>query len=107
MALKNYGGCHKKQGNLEEAENQLEKAERVAERELEENHMCKVMVKTELVLLYEEEEGKEDQMKEAMKEGLQMCYKLDQTVERLSNKREIREFLDRDPKTFPVEKYPR
>ena len=47
MTLKNYGVCHKKQGSLEEAENQLEKAERVAERELDEDHMWKVMVTTD------------------------------------------------------------
>ena len=35
MTLKNYGVCHKKQGNFKEAENQLKKAERVATIELD------------------------------------------------------------------------
>jgi len=61
--------------------------------------MWKVMVKTEQALLYEEE-GKEDQMEVAMKEGLQMCYKLRQTVEQLGNKHLIRKTLFRYPKLF-------
>ena len=106
LTLKNYGVCHRKQGNLEEARNLLEKAEQVAERELDEDHKWKVMVKTEQALLYDEE-GKNDQMEVAMKAGLEMCYRLGQTLERLGNKHLIREFLDRYPKTFPGEKYPR
>ena len=39
MTLKNYGICHKNKGNFEEARNLLEKAERVAERELDEDHV--------------------------------------------------------------------
>ena len=108
MTLKNYGVCHKKQGNLEEAENQLEKAERVAERELDEDHMWKVMVKTEQAILYEEE-GKTDQMVVAMKEGLQMLYRLGQTVQQLGNNHLIRKILD-DPRyqeLFPKEQHPR
>ncbi|XP_020630596.1 uncharacterized protein LOC110067590 [Orbicella faveolata] len=103
LTLKNYGACHKKKGNFEEARNLLEKAERVAERKLDEDHMWKVMVKTEQALLHEEE-GKEDQMEVAMKEGLQMCYKLRQTVEQLGNKHLIRKTLNRYPKLFPKEK---
>ena len=108
MTLKNYGVCHKKQGSLEEAENQLEKAERVAERELDEDHMWKVMVKTEQALLYEEE-GETDQMMEAMTEGLRMLYRLEQTLEQLGNKHLIRKILNdsRYQKLFPKEQYPR
>jgi len=106
LTLKNYGICHLKKGNFEEARNLLEEAERVAERELDEDHMWKVMVKTELALLYEEE-GKKDQMEEAMKEGLQMCYGLRQTVEQLGNKHRIRQTLNRYPELFPKEQYPR
>ena len=101
MTLKNYGVCLRKQGNLEEAENELEKAERVAERELDENHMWKVRVKTEQAVLYKVQ-GKIDQMEKAMKKGLQMCYKLGQTVEKLGF--EIRETLDSYPELFPKEK---
>ena len=103
LTLRNYGVCHKNKGNFEEARNLLEKAERVAERELDEDHMWKVMVKTEQALLYEEE-GKKDQMKEAMKEGLQMCYRLGQTVETLGSKHLIRKTLNRFPELFAEEK---
>ena len=106
VTLKNYGVCHKKQGNLEIAENQLQKAERVAERELDEDHMWKVMVKTEQALLYEEEE-KKDQMEVAMKKGLQMCYRRGQAVEQLGNKHRIRKTLNRYPELFPKGKYSR
>jgi len=106
LTLKNYGICHLKKGNFEEARNLLEEAERVAEKELDEDHMWKVMVKTELALLYEEER-KKDQMEEAMKEGLQMCYGLQQTVEQLGNKHLIRQTLNRYPELFPKERYPR
>jgi len=45
LTLKNYGVCHKNKGNYEEARKLLEKAEHVAKRELDEDHMWKVMVK--------------------------------------------------------------
>ena len=106
MTLKNYGLCHKNKGNFEEARNLLTKAERVAERELEDDHMWKVMVKTEQALLYDEE-GKTEQMEEAMKKGLQMLYRLKHTVEKLKNKHLIRETLNRHPELFPKEEYPR
>ena len=106
LTLKNYGICHKNKGNFIEARNLFEQAERVAERELDEDHMWKVMVKTEQALLYEEE-GKKDQMEEAMKEGLQMCYRLGQTIEQLGNKHLIRKTLNRYPELFPKEQYPR
>ena len=106
LTLKNYGVCHKKKGNFEEARNLLEKAERVAERELDEDHMRKVMVKTEQALL-DDEERKNDQMEVAMKEGLQMCYRLGQTVEQLGNKHLIRKILNDNPQLFPEEQYPR
>ena len=106
LTLKNYGVCHKNKGNFEKAKTLLQKAERVAERELNEDHMWKVMVKTEQALLYEEE-GKKDQMEEAMKEGLRMCYRLRQTIEQLGNKHLIRKTLNRYPELFPKEQYPR
>ena len=105
LTLKNYGVCHKNKGNFEEARNLLEKAERVAERELDEDHMWKVMVKSEQALLYEEE-GKKDQMEVVMKEGLGMLYRLGQTIEQLGNKHGIRETLNRYPELFPKEQYP-
>ena len=106
LTLKNYGVCHSKQGNLEEARNLLEKAEQVAERELDEDHMWKVMVRTQQAILYGEE-GKNDQMEVAMKAGLEMCYRLGQTVEQLGNKHLIRKILKDNPQLFPEEQYPR
>ena len=105
LALKNFASCHKSKGNYEKARNMFERAERAAERELEKDHMWKVMVKTEQALLFDEEE-KEDQMVAAMKAGLEMCYRLNKTVEGLGNKRLIRKVLDRHPETFPKDEYP-
>ena len=106
LTLKNYGVCHKQKGNFEEARNLLEEAERVAERELDEDHRWKVMVKTDQALLYEED-GKKDQMEVAMKEGLQMCHRLQLTVGQLGNKHLIRKTLNRYPELFTKEQYPR
>ena len=104
MTLKNCGVCHRRQGNLEETKNQLEKAERVAERELDEHHMWKVMVTTEQAIMYEEE-GETDQMVVAMTEGLQMLYRLGQTLEQLGNKHLIQKILKnpRHKELFPKE----
>ncbi|XP_022807807.1 uncharacterized protein LOC111344812 [Stylophora pistillata] len=106
LLLKNYGSCQMSNGNYEEARALLEKAELVAERELVEDHMWKVRVKTELAILFHKER-KEDQMIEAMKNGLEMCYRLENTVEELGNKREIRKVLNGHPEKFPKDKYPR
>lgn len=51
---------------LKKQKNQLEKAERVAKIELDEDHMWKVRVKTEQAVLYKEE-GKIDQMERQWK----------------------------------------
>lgn len=106
LLLNNYGSCQMSNGNYEEARALLEKAELVAERELVEDHMWKVRVKTELAILFHKER-KEDQMIEAMKNGLEMCYRLGNTVEELGNKREIRKVLNGHPEKFPKDKYPR
>ena len=105
LTLKNYGICHKIKGNYEEARNMFERAERVAERELKSDHMWKVMVKTHQALLFDEE-GKEDEMVEAMKAGLAMCYRLSKTIEDLGNKHLIWKVLDRHHEKFPMDKYP-
>jgi len=95
LILKNYGVSHVNEGNFEEARNLLEEAERVAERELDEDHSWKVMVKTKQALLYEKE-GKINQMEVVLKEGLQMCYRLGQTaVEKHGS--DIRRILYRHP----------
>lgn len=106
LTLKNCGICHSSNGNYEEARKFLEKAERVAERELENDHKWKVMVKTEQALVFYKE-NKEEEMIEAMQNGLEMCYRLGMTVKDLGNRHQIREVLDRHPEKFPKDKYPR
>ena len=106
LTLKNCGSCHSSNGNYEKARKFLERAERVAERELENDHRWKVMVKTRQALVFDKE-NKEDQMIEAMKSGLKMCYKLGKTIEDLGNKHEIRKVLHRHPNKFPKDEYPR
>lgn len=68
--------------------------------------MWKVRVKTEQALLYEEE-GKKGQMEVTMKKGLEMCYRLGQTVEKLTSRHLIRKTLNRYPQLFPVKQHPR
>ena len=104
--LKNLGSYHSSNGNYEEARIALERAELVADRELENDHMWKVRVKTEQALVLDKE-NKEDQMIEAMQNALEMCYRLGKTIEVLGNKDEIRKVLDRYPEIFPKDKYPR
>ena len=106
LTLKNCGFCHSSNGNYEKARKFLERAERVSERELENDHRWKVMVKTQQALVFDKE-NKEDQMIEAMKSGLKMCYKLGKTIEDLGNKHEIRKVLHRHPNKFPKDEYPR
>ena len=106
LTLKNCGSCHSSNGNYGEERKFLERAERVAERELENDHRWKVKVKTEQALVFDKE-NKEDQMIKALKSGLKMCYRLGKTIEDLGNKHEIRKVLDRHPKKFLKVKYPR
>ena len=106
LTLKNCGFCHSSNGNYEKARKFLERAERVAERELENDHRWKVMMKTQQALVFDKE-NQEDQMIEAMKSGLKMCYKLGKTIEDLGNKHEIRKVLHRHPNKFPKDEYPR
>ncbi|XP_068679879.1 nephrocystin-3-like [Montipora foliosa] len=121
LTLKNYGICHMKKGNFEEAENLLLKAELVCERELENaDHTWKVMVKTHLGVLYHEmadkqenepsvREGLLNKMEASMKEGLDMCYRLNndqKSINHLGNKSLIRKVLTLYPERFPKELYP-
>ena len=87
LTLKNYGVCHMKNGNFEDATSLLQRAESVAERELEKDHMWKVMVKTQLAIVhYKVTNAREmeppmkqlvlDKMEASMKEGLDMSYRL-------------------------------
>ena len=121
LTLKNYGGCLMEKGNFEEAEKLLLKAELVCERELEKEHTWKVMVKTQLGLLYHEMADKQEneesireellsKMEASMKEGLDMCYKLNngqKSINNLGSKKLIWKVLSLYPKRFPEDSYPR
>ena len=106
LTLKNCASCHSSNGNYEEARKFLDRAESIADTELEKDHMWKVRVKTEQALVFDKE-NKEDKMIEAMKNGLEMCHRLGKTIEDLGNKYEIRKVLNRHPEKFPKDKYPR
>ena len=119
LLLKNYGSCHEKEGNFEEAETLLLEANLVCDSEIEGDHKWKVSVKTELALLYyktarsKETEGdnKEEllsKMEKLMKEGLDMCYRLNdnkKSINRLGNKKRIVQVLKSYPRRFERESY--
>ena len=121
LTLKNYGVCQMQKGNLREAKKLLEKAELVAERELDKDHRWKVMVYTEQAFLYHKEVNEQDleasikeellyQMEASLKKGLDMCFRLNdgnRDIERLGNKHLIREILNLYPERFPEKQYPR
>ena len=108
LMLKNYGICQIKNGNFEKGEKLLLKAESIAERELEENHRWKVLVKTEQAVFYKKA-ARIQEMEAALKEGLEMHYKIAEkrTLDGLGNKRVIHRILDCYPELFPQEQYPR
>lgn len=91
-----YALCHQKKDNYKEAINILTKAKEVAETELEEDHKWKVMIETQLALLHECI-GNVKEAKEIMSKALEMNERLNQALNQLSNKKEIKEFLDRHP----------
>ena len=99
LTLKNYGLCHKENGNYEEAINLLLKAKRVADIELEDDHKWKVMIETQLALLYHYV-GRTEEAKVAMKKGLDMNKRLGRYLSQLANKFEIRLFLKCYPDTL-------
>ncbi|XP_068747828.1 nephrocystin-3-like [Montipora capricornis] len=121
LTLKNYGICHKEKGNFEEAEKLLLKAELVCERELQEDHTWKVMVKIQLGLLYHKIADKQEndapvkedllsKMEAWMKEGLDMCKRLDADGQKRINykfKTAIRKVFKSYPERFPEDLYPR
>ncbi|KAJ7326579.1 hypothetical protein OS493_027533 [Desmophyllum pertusum] len=98
LTLKNYGLCHKSQGNYQEAINFLAKAKLVAEIELEDVHKWKVMIETQLALLYLNV-GRVEEAKLFMKKGLEMCHRLGQSIDqlRLANRADIKRFLNLYP----------
>ena len=121
LTLKNYGVCLMRKGNFEEAKKLLLTADVICERELEKDHMWKVMVKTQLALLYFKVASKRgkgasakeellNKMETTMKEALDMCYRLtdgQKSLNHLGNKKFIWEVLNLYPKRFPEKRYPR
>ena len=105
LTLKNFGICHMKSGNFDEAMNLLSKAEQIAERELEEDHTWKVSIKTSLALLLEKMNYVERAIK-VMQEGLVMGKLLNLTIDKMGNKDKLREFLNRYPEKFPETEFP-
>ena len=108
LILKNYGVCVMKGGNFPEAMEYLERALLVAERELEADHMWKVMIKSSLSLAHEKI-GNVDDAKVLMKEALTMCYRLENQIKILGerNSGDVLEFLNRHKKEFPEAEFPR
>jgi len=120
LTLKTFGFCHMRNGNFEEAISLLQRAESVAEMELEKDHRWTVMVKTELAIVhYKLASAREmeplmkqlvlDKMEASLKEGLDMSYRLvgSRTIDHLGNKDLIRNVLNHYPERFPEEQYPR
>ncbi len=99
LTLKNYGLCHESSENYQEAINFLAKAKQVAEIELEDDHKWKVMIETQLALLHLKV-GRVEEAKHFMKKGLKMCNRLEQPIEILANRNEIKLFLNRYPDTL-------
>ena len=106
LTLKNFAMCHMRKNNFDEAMKLLTKAEQVSEQELEADHTWKVMVKTELAILHDKM-GNPDQAKDVMLEGLLMGKRLKSSIDKMGNKDEIREFINRYPETFSEEEFPR
>ncbi len=112
LTLINFASCQRSKGNLKEATDLLQKAECVAESELEENYMWNVKLKIQWAFLYEEKhKEKEEKSKEkalaSMKQGLEMAIKLGKPISELNNKFEILAFINRYPDEFPEDKFPR
>ena len=108
MILKNYGICFRRKGNFQEGTKYLERAYFVADRELLPDHNWKVLIKTHLALLHEEN-GKEEEAIVSMREALEMCNRLKKPINRLGNKHsnDVISFLNRHEEYFPQSKFPR
>ena len=103
---KDYGVCLMKKGNYLEAKECLELAHLAAERELESNHLWKVIIKIQLALLHEKI-GKVKDAKLLMKEGLEMLYRRKMKIKQLPNSCDVLEFLDRHSEDFPEDAFTR
>ena len=108
MILKNYGICFRRKGNFQEGTKYLERAYFVADRELLPDHNWKVLIKTHLALLHEEN-GKEEEAIVSMREALEMCNRLKKPINKLGNKHsnDVISFLNRHEEYFPQSKFPR
>lgn len=100
LTLKNYASCQRRKGNYEEAMKYLEKAKRIAEIELEDDHRWKVMIDTQLALLHEDF-GFIDKAIDVMKNSLEMCCRLYLSVDHLGNRHDIYHFLNCYPEAYP------
>ena len=119
LTLKNYGICHERKGNFEEGKLLLLEANLVCDSEIEGDHRWKVIVKTELALFYDEIANRKEnegddreellsKMEEFMKEGLDMCYRLNDnktSISGLGNRKQIVKVLNNYPGRFKREKY--
>ena len=107
MIMKNYGTCSKKKENFQEGTKYLELAYLVADRELLPDHMWKVMIKTNLALLHEQN-GMEEDAIASMQEALEMCYRLKKPIRHLGIKHsnDVISFVKRHKKHFPKSKFP-
>ena len=99
LTLKDYGLGHKEKGEYEEAIDLLLKAKRVADIELEDDHKWKVMIETQLALLYHCV-GRAQETKEVMKKGPEMNKRLRRSISQLANTFEIKLFLNFYPDTL-------
>ena len=105
LTLKNVGICHMGSGNFDEAMDLLSKAEQIAERELEEVHTWKFLIKTSLALLLEKM-NKVKQAIDVMYEALVLGKKVNRTTDKMGRNHGIIEFLNRYPEKFPVTEFP-
>ena len=83
LTLKNYGLCHEQKGNLEEVSSWLLKAKQVADIELKSDRKWKVMIETQLALLYNCV-GRTEEAKVVMKKGLDMNKRLKRSISDLA-----------------------
>ncbi|XP_067034511.1 uncharacterized protein [Acropora muricata] len=119
LTLKNFGICHERKGNFEEAKTLLLEANQVCNSEIEGDHRWKVFVKIELALFYHEIANRQEiegddreelfsKMEEFMKEGLDMCYRLNdnkKSISSLGNRKQIMKVLNEYPGRFERETY--
>ena len=105
LTVKNFGQCHMTKGNFNEAMSFLAKSKKVAGKELKPDHKWKVWITTALATLHDKMRNV-DQAKAAMLEGLSMGKRLNQPIDEMGERHEIREFINRYPEVFPESEFP-